>query len=728
MYSAEIKNNNYFLKIVFVFVLCLLFLCVGASNKIKADSSDVIAVRVIMNSDHLSAHEWYKMQNFTGSPQLITVDAYRGVRDGRTVYVNVANIAPSGGVDTLFTNIYIISYNQSAENTTKDIFGLIIDKWQFNSNLEFRGNCRINNSEVCLNDSDCPAGDVCGSVKSRVTRDVRRLEDNYVMTKWLIDYEDNNGHFPKLSAGSYLPNISLSVWPSWQDTLAADLGHQLRLDPVNKLGACPLFNEITCWNEEDQSFADPSDNGQLDLPNDSLVYVYIGDDEGTTGLMTTNFEQPFPIYNPPSGTPMSTCLDFDGDGYGSPGNASCTYPETDCNDNNASVWQSSGPEICFGGDDEDCDGMIDCADTIDCGTDPVCLATFCDGVCNTFCSNPACTVIQDPDCGCQNGDGCCGNGCVFADDDDCTAPCSDFICDGTCGDNCTEAEDPDCGCGDDGACCGEGCTFPTDPDCPQVCVDNDGDGVDGYDAINCPGGTDCDDTVAGLNGIPGVNIFPGQAENCDGVDNDCDGSIDEDFTNQDDCEYVCLFTWTGAGGENACCGDDSGEAGPYLLSENTTHPSCPGSGDCCGDGLDNDCDGSPDNLDPDCSTVCTDSGEDDFDAGVGDCNQCDLVGDQDGNQDHATTFQSWDVVCPTYNDRADDCDIACNPLIGHGVTVTADQFEPVETICDGIDNDCDGVVDEGCGSSCCTFGTSNFGCSLCDSGGPPPPPPPPSPL
>ena len=45
----------------------------------------------------------------------------------------------------------------------------------------------------------------------------------------------------------------------------------------------------------------------------------------------------------------------------------------------------------------------------------------------------------------------------------------------------------------------------------SVCLDSDGDGYGSCE--------DCDDTNAGIN--------PGAEEDCDGVDNDCDGDIDE---------------------------------------------------------------------------------------------------------------------------------------------------------------------------------------------------------
>ena len=46
--------------------------------------------------------------------------------------------------------------------------------------------------------------------------------------------------------------------------------------------------------------------------------------------------------------------------------------------------------------------------------------------------------------------------------------------------------------------------------CGPEPVDDDGDGV--------PKGRDCDDAVA--------TVYPGAEERCDGIDNDCDGDVD----------------------------------------------------------------------------------------------------------------------------------------------------------------------------------------------------------
>ena len=125
------------------------------------------------------------------------------------------------------------------------------------------------------------------------------------------------------------------------------------------------------------------------------------------------------------------------------------------------------PEICTDGIDNDCDGLVDCADTIDCGTDPVC-----------------CTVTEDSESTCDDGiDNDC-DGLIDGDDPDCAIPCSEYVDKGACN------NDPNCewvGSPKNGSCQDAVVCTPTNPDEVGLC----GDGVDN----DCDGLTDCADIM-----------------------------------------------------------------------------------------------------------------------------------------------------------------------------------------------------------------------------------------
>ena len=265
--------------------------CLIKDSSAQTKSPDAIGLRIIANTDHYSPSAWYgKNIKVQGSPQSLLVDGYEAVRDGRTVYVNAANIDGSN----FYTNIYIISYNQQAENTTVDIFGQILLHWKFNTNITNPGSCSKTTSLNCLIDSDCPTGEYCNSGKAKVIRDTRRLADLADIKLVLEDYKNNHDHYPILVSGSYLPNVTVSVWPSWQATLASSLSSALPIDPINQLGSCTGYNNLTCWNEVNKRFADPSPgDGNFNLPAGSLAYVYTvaanGINYGLCGSMESGY-------------------------------------------------------------------------------------------------------------------------------------------------------------------------------------------------------------------------------------------------------------------------------------------------------------------------------------------------------------------------------------------------------------------------------------------------------
>ena len=243
-------KQNKFIRLGLILILLFSCLFLLAQNDLKAASSpDAIAIRVMPNLGHNSPLVWYRENiKLQGSPQSLTVDGYEAVRDGRTVYVNAANIAGTN----FYTNIYLLSFNQNVEQATQDIFGQFLAHWKFNTNV--------------------PA-----QQKEKIRNDTKRLADLADIKLLLANYKaTHNGGYPTLSAGSYVAGKSISVWPSWQATLGKNLGVALPLDPVNKLGTCTGYDPVTCWDQKNKKFAGVSDN--------SRVYIYTYNTNGTADI------------------------------------------------------------------------------------------------------------------------------------------------------------------------------------------------------------------------------------------------------------------------------------------------------------------------------------------------------------------------------------------------------------------------------------------------------------
>ncbi len=333
----KVKNitlKKLILANVFLLTLIFGFLFFKHTN-VSADQplSDAIAIRVIPNPNHFSAQRWYQSQGFTGSPQSLLVDGYKAVRDGRTVYVSATNINSSD----FYTNIYLISYNQAADFQTVDIFGRILENWKFNTNLSSSlaiGDCKIS-KKSCYEDSDCPAGYYCQTtsggvqlnkclfddsatgvetpsciidsdcpgdlfcdgLKAKIIRDLDRLEKIMTIKEKLAEYNQRNGNYPILGAGTYLSHVAVSTWPSWQNSFLSQVGVSSALDPINKLGSCAdldkKFNLDTCWNAVDNVFATSSNNinhSNFMLPADSYAMAYTTNPNGSDYKLCATME------------------------------------------------------------------------------------------------------------------------------------------------------------------------------------------------------------------------------------------------------------------------------------------------------------------------------------------------------------------------------------------------------------------------------------------------------
>ncbi len=197
-------------------------------------------------------------------------------------------------------------------------------------------------------------------------------------------------------------------------------------------------------------------------------------------------------------------------------------------------------------------------------------------------------------------------------------------------------------------------------------VDTDNDG-DGYGAE-----ADCDDNNASVN--------PGVAEICgNGVDDNCDGESDDG-----DARY---FDGDGDGyGDASIEITTCVEIPSYVVNAN-------------------DCDDARSDVNPSASEVC-DSADNDCDGGVDEGVELTFYEDADGDgQGNASSSTLACSVPEEYVENADDCNDA-----DVGVHLGATEY------CDGLDNDCDGSVDEGDAFGAPTWFADNDGDSFGNPG------------
>ncbi|MBX5480608.1 MAG: putative metal-binding motif-containing protein [Myxococcaceae bacterium] len=241
--------------------------------------------------------------------------------------------------------------------------------------------------------------------------------------------------------------------------------------------------------------------------------------------------------------------------------------------------------------------------------------------------------------------------------------------------------DGDCGEGmvcDDGLCCVIGGT----PACTTlvldggVCangaaakryyLDKDGDGFGGANSerLACAQPRTVPDDAPNAQWIElggdclddDPSAHPGAAETCDGIDNDCNGEVDDGlprvdlYPDRDNDGYGDL-----AASPSPRCGPTPGmvaDASDCKDNDATVHP---GATEIC-NGIDDDCDGVKDESAPELGKRCFDS------ARVGAC-------------------QRGKIACVD------------------GALVCAQDATPAQERCNGVDDDCNGKTDEqpGCG-------------------------------
>ncbi|MDP2306836.1 MAG: putative metal-binding motif-containing protein [Pseudomonadota bacterium] len=408
----------------------------------------------------------------------------------------------------------------------------------------------------------------------------------------------------------------------------------------------------------------------------SLVLLLAGCDGGTSPDGTVK----------PVDDSASVPVDEDGDGF--------LVSEGDCDDSNRDV-SPSATELCNGIDD-DCDSEVD--EDVE--------ATYYQDFDGDGFGDPAVAAIS---CDAPSGYVQNGNDC---DDSERTAfPGGTEVCDGL-DNNCDGTVDE--GVNQTWYADADGDTYG-DLEAPTLSCDRPLGSV--------PDSTDCDDTTS--------NAYPGNAEVCDEIDNNCDGSVDEGVTttyyadfdgdrfgNSALTQEACAVP-TGYTNNSEDCDDDAIAVNPDAIEVCNT--------------IDDDCDGSVDEDASDMSTWYADTDADTYgDAStstrlctapagyVASSNDCDDTraltnpgateycnsydDDCDGtiDEDDAADAATWylDADGDAYG-NASRSDVRCTAPGGYVADDTdcldssAITHPGADEICDSIDNDCDGIVDNG---------------------------------
>jgi hypothetical protein len=320
--------------------------------------------------------------------------------------------------------------------------------------------------------------------------------------------------------------------------------------------------------------------------------------------------------------------------------------------------------------DNDCDGLVDAADPDLSGVGTACT---CDGVGLTCDNGPRAGV-------CQVGVTTCSAGAIVCHG---TGTPSAEVCDGL--DN--------------------NCNNQTDENIPV------GAACDGPDADLCPEGnmvcqngqTVCSDNT------------PNNIETCNNFDDNCNGQTDE-----------------GNPGGGASCGSSIGACSPGTTVCQNGGLVCTGgmgpTPETC-NGVDDDCNGVVDNSPTDVGMQCgaTDTGECEFGQTIciGGSLQC---GGQIGPT--VETCNNRDDNCNgTTDDNPVDAGQPCGSSVGvctpgvyvctNGGLVCQGGTGPTMEVCDGLDNDCNGIIDDnvpGEGEACGGMASCQNGLTKCISG------------
>ena len=224
------------------------------------------------------------------------------------------------------------------------------------------------------------------------------------------------------------------------------------------------------------------------------------------------------------------------------------------------------------------------------------------------------------------------------------------------------------------------------------------------------------------HGVCTLEVTTTSDDNCDGIDNDCNGKIDDGYksrkttTGKGKCAATCTTQCRG-GMEVAAC---SGGSRPTGDADNTCN------------GVDDDCDGLVDEDFRGGTVTC----------GAGACQSTGTITCRMGRKINSCQPGNGSGSDTSCNGVDDDCDgqidedfVSSSTNCGVGACQSTGSLTcaagvetnscvpgvpaPIDSTCDGVDDDCDGFVDEDYSSSSTTCGVgvcTSTGATSCSGG------------
>jgi hypothetical protein len=359
-----------------------------------------------------------------------------------------------------------------------------------------------------------------------------------------------------------------------------------------------------------------------------------------------------------------------------------------------------------------CDPVMDCPPRT-CTEDAECQDRFaCNGA--EICVDMLC--VPGPPVDCDDGDACTDDACDEVARGECAHTTADLDADGF----------GDALCAEIGGVAATDCNDTNEnafPGAPEEC-----NGIDD----NCDTGALCDETFTCCRGtigscttecettgtrICGVSCSWGVCspppESCNAIDDDCNGEADEIF--------ACVQ------GESEPCTTTCGSSGTRTCAGDCTWGACTPPDEVC-NGLDDDCDGTPDDgfecvtgRTESCGTTCSTTGSRTCSSQCRWPTTCTPPPEACNGVDDNCNGQTDETTECTAGDPPQSCQTSCGSSgmrTCNSATCTYNACVPPAETCNNADDDCDGQIDDGFAcrtgaTQSCTTGCGTSGTQVC---------------